>query len=49
MATAACRGDGFHVGKLPVNTQVSAYYNIARPDFAPSWQLRIQVQFMFPK
>jgi hypothetical protein len=42
-------GKIFHLGKLPVNAQVSAYYNIARPDFAPSWQLRVQVQFMFPK
>jgi hypothetical protein len=42
-------GKIFHLGKLPVNTQVSAYYNVARPDFAPSWQLRVQVQFLFPK
>ena len=35
-------------GKLPVNTQVGAYYNVVKPDAGPNWQLRVQVQFMFP-
>ncbi len=26
-------GKIFHLGKLPVNTQISAYYNVVRPDF----------------
>ncbi len=42
-------GKIFHFGKLPVNMQVAAYYNVARPDDAPNWQIRAQVQFMFPK
>ena len=42
-------GKIFHLGKLPVSTQLSAYYNIARPDFAANWQIRAQVQLMFPK
>ncbi len=42
-------GKIFHFGKLPVNTQISAYYNAVRPDFAANWQIRAQVQFMFPK
>jgi hypothetical protein len=42
-------GKIFHLGKLPVNAQLSAYYNVVRPDFAPDWQLRAQLQFMFPK
>lgn len=42
-------GHIFHFGKLPVNAQVGAYYNVARPDYAPNWQVRAQVQFMFPK
>jgi hypothetical protein len=42
-------GKIFHLGKLPVNAQLSAYYNVVRPDFGPDWQLRAQVQFMFPK
>ena len=36
-------------GKLPVNLQVQAFYNVVTPDFGPEWQLRFQVQFMFPK
>ena len=42
-------GHIFHLGRLPVNTQIGAYYNVVRPDFAPNWQIRAQVQFMFPK
>ena len=42
-------GKIFHFGKLPVNTQVSAYYNVVRPDFGANWQIRAQVQLMFPK
>lgn len=39
----------FHLGKLPVNTQASVYYNVVHPDNAANWQLRLQVQLMFPK
>jgi hypothetical protein len=42
-------GKIFHLGKLPVNTQLGAYYNVVHPDDAANWQLRLQVQFMFPK
>jgi len=42
-------GKIFHLGKLPVNTQVGAYYNVVHPDDGASWQLRVQVQLMFPK
>mgnify|MGYP003585253685 FL=1 len=42
-------GKIFHLGKLPVNAQLSAYYNIVRPDNGPNWQIRAQAQFMFPK
>ena len=42
-------GKIFHFDKLPVNTQISAYYNFIRPDFAANWQIRAQVQLMFPK
>lgn len=36
-------------GPLPVNIQTQAFYNIEKPDFGPDWQLRVQVQFLFPK
>lgn len=46
-------GGGFgrvvRIGKLPVNLQLAAYYNVAKPDFAPDWTLRFQVQLLFPK
>src|SRR5215813_961546 len=42
-------GKIFHFDKLPVNTQISAYYNFIRPDFAANWQIRAQVQLLFPK
>jgi hypothetical protein len=29
--------------------QVSAYYNLLKPDFGANWQLRAQVQFLVPK
>jgi len=41
-------GKIFHLGKLPVNTQISAYYNVIRPDTGANWQRRAQVLFMFP-
>jgi hypothetical protein len=42
-------GKIFHIGKLPVNTQISAYYNVVKPDFGANWQIRAQIQLMFPK
>jgi len=42
-------GKIFHFGKLPVNMQLSAYYNVERPDNQANWQIRAQVQLMFPK
>jgi hypothetical protein len=37
------------LGKLPVNTQASAYYNVVRPDNAAEWQLRIHIQLLFSR
>jgi hypothetical protein len=42
-------GHIFHLGRLPVNTQIGAYYNAVRPDFASNWQVRAEATFMFPK
>jgi hypothetical protein len=42
-------GKIFHFGALPVNMQLGAYYNVVQPDNGPGWQLRFQMQFMFPK
>jgi hypothetical protein len=42
-------GKIFRFGRLPVNMQVAAYYNVVSPQLAGNWQLRAQAQFMFPK
>lgn len=42
-------GKIFKIGKQPVNAQVSAYKNVQAPEFGPDWQLRLQLQFLFPK
>jgi hypothetical protein len=36
------------VGKLPINVSVQGYYNVVTPDNGPAWQLRAQLQFLFP-
>jgi hypothetical protein len=43
-------GKLFKLGKLPVNTQLAAYSNVVKPrQGGADWQLRFQVQFLFPK
>jgi hypothetical protein len=42
-------GKLFRVGRLPINAQLAAYGNVAKPEFGPDWQLRFQIQFLFPK
>jgi hypothetical protein len=42
-------GKLFKLDKLPINTQLQAFYNVERPKFAADWQLRFQLQFLFPK
>ncbi|MGB5708596.1 MAG: hypothetical protein WBM41_17425 [Arenicellales bacterium] len=42
-------GKIFKIGKQPVNAQVSAYYNVEKPEFGADWQLRLQLQFLFPR
>lgn len=38
------------VGKLPINTQLQAFYNVEKPEVSGAdWQLRFQFQFLFPK
>ncbi len=42
-------GHIFHLGRLPLKAQIGAYYNVVKPDDGANWQLRAQVQLMFPK
>ena len=36
-------------GTQPDNLQAAAYNNVDRPDGAANWNLRVQVQFLFPR
>ena len=42
-------GQIMRFGHQPVNLQVAGYYNVERPDLAARWQMRLQIQFLFPK
>jgi len=42
-------GKIFKIGKQPLNGQISAYYNAEKPNPGADWQLRLQLQFLFPK
>ena len=42
-------GQIFRIGQQPVNTQIGAYYNAIRPDIGPEWQIRFQIQLLFPR
>ena len=41
--------EGHPIAKLPINTQLAAYGNVHHPESGPKWQLRFQIQFLFPK
>ena len=36
------------LGRLPVNLQSQAYFNVVKPDSGPDWQLRFQAQVLLP-
>jgi len=40
-------GRVIRIGKLPVNLQLGAYYNVVRPTNGADWQLRTQITFIF--
>ncbi len=43
-------GKIIRLGKLPINVQLGAYYNVVTPrTLGSDWQLRFQFQFLFPK
>ncbi len=42
-------GKLWRIDRLPVNTQVQAFYNVKTPQYGPNWTLRLQVQFLFPQ
>ncbi len=42
-------GKIFKIGKQNLNGQAQAFYNVEKPENGPDWQLRLQLQFLFPK
>jgi hypothetical protein len=42
-------GKIFRIGKQPFNAQLQAFDNVQTPNYGPSWQLRFQIQLLFPK
>ena len=42
-------GKVFRIGNQPMNVSAAAYYNVEKPEFGADWQMRLQVQFLFPK
>ena len=39
--------EGHAIAKLPINTQLQVFGNVAKPEFGSDWQLRFQVQCFF--
>jgi opacity protein-like surface antigen len=42
-------GRVFRIGDQPVNAQLQAFYNVARPTGTADWQLRFELAFLFPE
>ena len=42
-------GKVFKLGKLPISVNAQGYYNAVKPDGWGDWQMRVQLQLMFPK
>ena len=42
-------GKVFKIGKQPINVNAQGYYNAVKPTGWGDWQMRLQVQLLFPK
>jgi len=43
-------GKAMKLGKIPLTAQLHGYYNVVTPDdYGEDWQMRIQVQLLFPR
>ena len=43
-------GKIFRIGSLPpMNASIQGFYNVSKPGFASHWNLRAQLQLLFPK
>ena len=41
-------GKLFKIDKLPIDTQLQAFGNVAKPQYGADWQLRFQIKLLFP-
>ena len=43
-------GKATKLGKIPMTVQVHGYYNVVTPDdYGEDWQMRVQIQLLFPR
>ena len=43
-------GKAMKMGKIPVIVQIHSYYNVEKPDdYGEDWQMRFQIQWLFPR
>ncbi len=42
-------GKIIHLGKIPTNISLSAFYNVVSPDEGPDWSVRAQLSLLFPE
>ena len=42
-------GKLFKIDKQPIDTQLQAFGNVAKPQFGADWQLRFQIKLLFPE
>ncbi len=43
-------GKAMKLGKIPMTAQVHGYYNVVTPDdYGEQWQMRVQIQLLFPR
>ena len=43
-------GRAMKLGKIPMTAQIHGYYNVVTPDdYGETWQMRIQLQLLFPR
>jgi hypothetical protein len=43
-------GRAMKLGSIPMTAQIHGYYNVVTPDdYGEEWQMRIQIQLLFPR
>ncbi len=42
-------GKVFKIGRQNLNASLQSFYNVEHPTFGPTWSIRFQLQFLFPR